>query len=643
MFQSKSVPSGALFCVEKRYLPLFAKLLSHVWYNKLNMNVFLTKFSVNVHTIPVFHHKEEDELESKRDFIWKMGGQQGQGVESCGEILGRVLAQEGYNLFSQRLFASRIKGGHTTIALRIATKVVSTIGERVDCLVALDQETIDIHECEVPKGGVIIADSAFHPKVEEHSGKILLALPITDLAKKYGSMQMKNIAALGMSAGVLGFPEDPFYGFIADRFRKKGEEIISKNKDIFKEGYDTAVEALHGVSMGKLPVPEKADQLYLLGNEAAALGAISAGARFMASYPITPASEIMEYMIKVIHKINGTVVQTEDELSSCMMAMGAGYAGVRAFTATSGPGLSLMAESISMACMAEIPVVIIDVMRAGPSTGMATKVEQSDIRYAVGSGHGDAEKIVLAASSIEDCYYITQEAFNLAEKYQTPVILLSDLQFGMCKQSVPAFDPDRIAIERGKLVTEGLPELDTKKKAYFDRFADTEDGISPRTIPGVKNGLFLSTGLEHNTYGKPAEGADMRVMEMEKRHRKFAGVSKDIQPFAVRHEETDADLLFIGITSTGGAIEEACDALEAEGRKVNHLHLRLISPFPAEALRPYIEGAKKVLIVEENMTAQLRELFAAHFSCHEKLLSCLQYDGTPFKASVILAKAKEVF
>lgn len=582
-------------------------------------------------------------METKRDFIWKMGGQQGQGVESCGEILGKVLAQEGYSLFSQRLFASRIKGGHTTIALRIATKEIATIGEHVDCLVALDQETIDIHGKEVPEGGVIIADDAFHPKFEAHTGRMFLALPITELAKKYGSMQMKNIAALGMSAGVLGFPEEPFYGFIADRFAKKGDEIISKNKAIFKDGYDTAIAAMHGVELGKLATPPKKDQLYLLGNEVAALGAISAGARFMASYPITPATEIMEYMIKVIHKIHGTVVQTEDELSSCMMAMGGGYAGVRAFTATSGPGLSLMAESISMAATAEIPVVIIDVMRAGPSTGMATKVEQSDIRYAIGSGHGDAEKIVLAAASIEDCYYITQEAFNLAEKFQTPVIVLSDLQFGMCKQSVPAFDLHRVGIERGKLIREGLPELDTKKKEYFHRFEDVEDGISPRTIPGVKNGMFLSTGLEHNVFGKPAEGVGDRVMEMEKRHRKFAGVPEAITPFYVNHEDTECDLLLVGITSTGGAIDEACEALEAEGKKVNHLHLRLLSPFPTEALRPYIEGAKKVLIVEEDLTEQLRELFAIHFSCHDKLLSCLQYDGTPFTTSTILKKAKEVF
>lgn len=580
-------------------------------------------------------------METKRDFIWKMGGQQGQGVESCGEILGRVLAQEGYSLFSQRLFASRIKGGHTTIALRIATSPVATIGERVDCLVALDQETIDKHGPEVREGGVIIADAAFHPKWEAHTGRIFLPLPITDIARRHGSMQMKNMAALGMSAGLLGFPKEPFFQFIDDRFKKKGHEIVNENEDVFSESYDIAVDAVKDTeSVGRLAAPEKSDQLYLLGNEAAALGAIAAGSRFMASYPITPATEIMEYMIKVLHKIHGTVVQTEDELSSCMMAMGAGYAGVRSFTATSGPGLSLMAESISMAAVAEIPVVIYDVMRAGPSTGMATKVEQSDIRYAVGAGHGDAEKIVLAPENIEDCFYISQEAFNLAEEFQTPVIILSDLQFGMCKQSVPAFDQHRVPIRRGKLIREGLPDL--PKAEYFHRFADSADGISPRTIPGVKNGMFLSTGLEHNTYGKPAEGQGDRVQQMEKRHRKFAGVSKAINPFTLTSKDTDADLLIIGIASTGGAIEEAREALKETGKKINHLHLRLISPFPVDELRPYVEGAKKVLIVEENMTAQLREIFASHFSCHEKLLSLLQYDGTPFVASTIEAKAKEV-
>ncbi len=580
-------------------------------------------------------------METNHDFIWKMGGQQGQGVESCGEILGHVLAQEGYSLFSQRLFSSRIKGGHTTIALRISLHPVQTIGERVDNLVALDQETVDFHSPEVRDHGIIIADSAFRPKWKRTSDKTLLALPITDIAKKYGSLQMKNMVALGMSAALMGFPKEPFHRFIAQRFEKKGADIVEKNLMAFDEGMASAAEAMKEIPpMGHLENPEGRNQMYLLGNEAAALGAIAAGSRFMASYPITPASEIMEYMIRVMHKVHGTVVQTEDELSACMMAMGAAYAGARGFTATSGPGFSLMSESVSMAEMAEIPVVIIDVMRAGPSTGMPTKVEQSDILPAIYSGHGDKMKIVVAPSSIEDCFYLTQEAFNLAEEFQCPVIVLSDLQFGLCKQSVPALDMNRIPISRGKLLTKDLPALDPA--AYFDRFCDTEDGISPRTVPGVKDGMFLSTGLEHNSYGKPAEDPKIRVTQMKKRLRKLQSVCEKIQPFTIRTQEKSNDLLIIGMASTNGAIEEAMEVLEKNGARINHLQLRLLEPFPEEVLFPYIHQSAKVLIVEENATAQLKQIFKSHFSCHDKFRSLLQYDGTPILASTVVKKAKEV-
>lgn len=570
-----------------------------------------------------------------------MGGQQGQGVESCGEILGRVLAQEGYSLFSQRLFSSRIKGGHTTIALRISLHPVQTIGERVDNLVALDQETVDFHGPEVRGHGVIIADSAFKPKWKRTSDKVLLALPITDIARKHGSLQMKNIVALGMSAALMGFPTDPFHRFIAQRFQKKGADIVEKNLLAFDEGMASAAEAMKDIPpMGHLGKPDSKNQMYLLGNEASALGAIAAGSRFMASYPITPASEIMEYMIHVMHEVHGTVVQTEDELSACMMAMGAAYAGVRGFTATSGPGFSLMSESVSMAEMAEIPVVIINVMRSGPSTGMPTKVEQSDILPAIYSGHGDKMKIVAAPCSIEDCFYLTQEAFNLAEEFQCPVIILSDLQFGLCKQSVPALDMNRIPIRRGKLVTGGLPPLDPS--SYFDRFSDAEDGVSPRTVPGVKNGMFLSTGLEHNSYGKPAEDPAIRMTQMKKRLRKLQGVCEKIQPFTVRNQEKSNDLLVIGMASTNGAIEEAVNVLEKEGYRVNHLQLRLLEPFPEEALFPYVHQSARILIAEENAGAQLKQIFKSHFSCHDKFRSLLQYDGTPILASTVVKRAKEV-
>lgn len=581
-------------------------------------------------------------MQSRADFIWKMGGQQGEGIESGGEILARVLASQGYSLFSQRLFASRIKGGHTTFALRISSGKIGTIGESVDNLVALDQETIDLHAKEVRPGGVIIADAKFKPNGDAvPEGVALLALPITDTAKECGSLQMKNIVALGMSVAFLGFSRDLFVNAISERFAKKSQEVIAANVRAFNEGLRLVDEQKDRfVSPGSLPAPPEIDLLFMMGNEAIALGAIAAGVRFMASYPITPASEVMEYMISAMDRLHGHVVQTEDELAACMMAMGANYAGVRSFTATSGPGLSLMAESISMATIAEIPMVIIDVMRAGPSTGMPTKIEQSDIMAAIYSAHGDKGKIVLAPTSIEECFYVTAEAFNLAEKYQCPVIVLADLQQGLNKQSIPVLDIEKVRVDRGELLTESLPEL--TRPDYFERFANTESGISPRTIPGVPNGMFLSTGLEHDFIGKPAEATTMRQTQMDKRLRKMETVADDIEPLYVDAPHTDADILLIGLNSTRGVIEEAIEVLRAEGIRVNHVHIRLLEPFPTAALRAEVAKAKKVMVLEYNATAQLAGLMAMNMPDLAPFESYLRYDGQTMLPSAVVARVKEV-
>ena len=381
--------------------------------------------------------------------------------------------------------------------------------------------------------------------------------------------------------------------------------------------------------------------MFLLGNEACALGAIAAGSRFMASYPITPASEVMEYMIKNMDKLGATIVQTEDEIAACMTAMGGVYAGVRGFTCTSGPGLSLMAESLSMASMAELPMVVIDVQRSGPSTGMATKVEQSDIAAACYNAHGDYSGIVISPTSIEECFYEIQKAFNLAEMYQCPVIFMPDLQQGLNKQSVPSFDLNRVPINRGKMMKEAdLPELEQPK--YFKRFELTEDGISPRTIPGMKNGLFLSTGLEHNEEGKPAEAPTMHVAQTDKRFRKLETVADNYEPFLNNAKYDEADVLVVGMASSRGAIEEAVAEFDQEGVKVNHLQLRLIKPFPAKQLQPFMDAAKKVVIVEHNATGQLTNLFKINMHKKSKISSCLKYDGNPFTKSYVKNAIKEV-
>ena len=572
-----------------------------------------------------------------------MGGQQGEGIESCGEIMATILAKEGYSLYSQRLFASRIKGGHTTFALRIALKQIMSIGENIDFLVALDQETVDMHGAEVREGGYIICDSKVNPDFSKFDGNKIncLSLPISETALKQGSLLMRNIVSLGMSVALLGFDKTPFRDAIAAKFAKKSQDVVDKNLQAFEDGFALVMEGKGDVEIDTLPTPEKADQMFLLGNEACALGAIAAGSRFMASYPITPASEVMEYMISKMDKLGSTIIQTEDEIAACMTAMGGVYAGVRGFTCTSGPGLSLMAESLSMASMAELPMLVIDVQRSGPSTGMATKVEQSDIDAAVYNAHGDYSSIVISPTSIEECFYEIQKAFNLAEMYQCPVIFMPDLQQGLNKQSVPTFDLNRVPINRGKLMKqEELPELE--RPNYFKRFEITEDGVSPRTIPGMKNGLFLSTGLEHNEEGKPAEAPSMHVAQTDKRFRKLETVADNYEPFLNNAKYDECDVLVVGMASSRGAIEEAVADFDEEGVKVNHLQLRLIKPFPAKQLQPFMDAAKKVIVVEQNATGQLTNLFKINMHKKSKLSSCLKYDGNPVTKTYVKDAIKEV-
>lgn len=321
------------------------------------------------------------------------------------------------------------------------------------------------------------------------------------------------------------------------------------------------------------------------------------------------------------------------------MAIGANYAGARAFTASAGPGLSLMMESIGLAGMTETPLVIVDTQRGGPSTGLPTKQEQSDLLAMIYGTHGEIPKIVMAPSTVEEAFYDMIEAFNLAEEYQCPVIFLSDLQLSLGKQTVEPLEYDKIEIRRGKLVTGELPPLE--KKDDFKRYEITEDGISPRVLPGVPNGIHHVTGVEHAESGRPSEVAGNRKAQMEKRLRKLKHIQfKTPVHKNVKHEE--ADLLIVGFLSTRGAIEEAIERLEQDGVKVNHAHIRLLHPFPTEEVLPLVEAAKKVVVVEQNATGQLANILKMNVGHAEKMVSVLKYDGNPFLPNEVYTKCKEL-
>ena len=578
-----------------------------------------------------------------KQLSWKVGGQQGEGLDSAGEILSTALNRKGYYLYGYRHFSSRIKGGHSNTKIRISINPIRSISDELDILVAFDQETIDLNAHELIVGGVILADAKFNPTVPEGVNANLLAIPFTKIAEEVGMSQMKNMVAVGASAALLGVSADTFKEVIEERFARKGEKVVDRNMEAITRGFEQVESEFgEGMTRFRLEPSDGKKRLYMIGNDAIALGALAAGARLMAAYPITPSSEIMEYLIKKLPKFGGSVVQTEDELAAITMVIGANYGGVRALTASAGPGLSLMTEAIGLSGMTETPAVIVNTQRGGPSTGLPTKQEQSDLLSMLFSTHGEIPKIVIAPSTAEECFYDTIQAFNLAEQYQCPVIILSDLAMSLGKQTVEPLDYERIEIKRGKLVSwdEELPELEPSQ--LFLRYEFTEDGISRRVLPGQKSGLHHVTGVEHDQTGRPSENAVNRKKMMDKRLLKLKnGIDFDT-PVYLDAPHDDADLLIIGFNSTRGTIYEAKERAEAEGLKINHAHIRQLLPFPTEIIREQMNRAKKVLVVENNATGQLTNVIKMYVGMAEKLVHFGKYDGNPFLPSEIYNQCKEL-
>ncbi|WP_042160663.1 2-oxoacid:acceptor oxidoreductase subunit alpha [Paenibacillus gorillae] len=570
---------------------------------------------------------------------WKIGGQQGEGVESTDRIFSTALNRLGYYLYGYRHFSSRIKGGHTNNKIRISTKPIRAISDDLDILVAFDQESIDLNAKELRTGGVVVADAKFNPVIPEGVDARLFAVPITKIAEELGTSLMKNMVASGASWALLGLPLEVFNKAVEEEFGRKGQAVVEKNIEAVKLGAEFVLEQAGGpLDAFKLEEADGEQKLFMIGNEAIGLGCVAAGCRLMSAYPITPASEIMEYLIKKLPKFGGTVVQTEDEIAAVTMAIGANYAGVRTMTASAGPGLSLMMEAIGLAGMTETPLVIVNTQRGGPSTGLPTKQEQSDLNAMVYGTHGEIPKIVIAPASIEDCFYDMIEAFNLAEQYQVPVIVMTDLQLSLGKQSCDVLDLNKIQINRGKLVTEA-PEL--AQHELFKRYEFTEDGVSQRVLPGVKNGIHHVTGVEHDETGRPSESAANRLRMMDKRLNKLNNLQVR-EALRVDAPHAEPELLIIGMGSTGGTIDQARAWLEQDGVTTNHITVRQIHPFPTEQLFSYLQAAKKVVVLENNATAQLAGQIKMNVGFADKINSQLKYDGNPFLPSEVYQACKEL-
>ncbi len=560
-----------------------------------------------------------------------VGGEAGQGVQSVGFILAKAFSRGGYHIFADQDYESRVRGGHNFFRVRVSDSRIEAIAEPVDILLALNKESLDLHGQEVSERGLIVFDQE---KVKDVGGDgKLFGIPLDRLAEeKAGNRRMANTVALGAALGLVGYDFEILDKLMREHFG--ADEIGEGNVRAAKAGYDYAQEHFKGDSGYHLSTLGGARRMLLTGNEAIALGAIAAGCKFIAAYPMTPATSIMEYLAARAEDLGLVVMQPEDEIAAINMIIGASYAGVRAMTATSGSGFCLMVEGLGLAGMTETPIVVVDAQRPGPAIGLPTRTEQGDLEFILYAHHGEFPRAVLAPATIEDSFWLTIKAFNLADKYQLPVIMLTDHHLASSYATVEKFDLSNLTIERGPLFS-----AEPAGTSEYKRHEITRTGISPRAFPGQEGTLVVTDSDEHNEEGHPIEDAETRTQMVQKRLRKLFSLRKEMAPPQL-HGPKRAETTLIGWGSTGGAIREAVDNLRKEGFSVNSLHLNELWPFPAEEVADVLDRSQHSYVVENNATGQLARLIRAETG-KKASGTILKYDGRPFTPAYITREVKK--
>ncbi|WP_436929671.1 2-oxoacid:acceptor oxidoreductase subunit alpha [Halosimplex halobium] len=565
------------------------------------------------------------------DLNWAIGGEAGDGIDSTGKIFAQALSRAGRHVFTSKDFASRIRGGYTAYKVRTSVDRVESVVDRLDILIALTERTIDENMDELHEGSVIIYDGerSTMEDVEVPEGMIGLSVPLQRLAEDAGGAIMANVVALGAACEVANFPIENLDESLEKRFGDKGEAIVENNKEAARLGQQHVAEEYDHDFDYDIETTDN-DYVLLNGDEAIGMGAIAAGCRFYSGYPITPATDVMEYLTGRIEQYGGKVVQAEDELSAINMALGAARAGARAMTATSGPGIDLMTETFGLVATTETPLVICDVMRSGPSTGMPTKQEQGDLNMTLYGGHGEIPRFVVAPTSVSECFWKTVEAFNYAEKYQTPVFLVADLALAVTEQTFPpeAFDMDEVEIERGKVVDEEEVDAWLDERDRFQAHFPTADGVSPRAFPGTADAAHMTTGLEHDELGRRTEEEEVRIEQVDKRQRKVE-TAKEEEDWDYREfGDEDADTLVISWGSNEGAMREALEFLDERGHDIRFISVPYI--FPRPDLSEEIEAADDVIVVECNATGQFADVI--EHDVLQRVQRVNKYNGVRFKA-----------
>lgn len=538
---------------------------------------------------------------------FRFAGESGEGVISAGEIYTLALSDIGFNVFTFESYPAEIKGGHCWYQVRAANDEVLSAGTAVDLLCAFNQEAIDNHLKAVGKGGVVIYDPGQVTNLPARPDLIFYAIAFDELVKeKVQSPKSKNVFAVATVAALYGVPATELKKTVAKKYKGKNPKLLELNDKAVDAAYAHAA-TLARQHTGSLKIGAHDEHRILLnGNDAIALGALVGGCDFFAGYPITPASSILESLAAEMPKLGHVCMQAEDEMSSLAHCLGASYAGKKSATATSGPGLSLMQELLGLGSTAELPVVIINCMRGGPSTGLPTKPEQSDLNEMVYGSHGEASRIVLAPTGVKDSFYQTMWAFNLAEKYQVPVILATDHSLSNRTENITLPSIKDIPTWNRKMATDA--DLQDYK-----RYKLTADGVSPFVVPGMKGGAHVAEGLEHNEYGNPNyTGANHEAM-LKKRIHKIDDAWK--YPMALeRFGDEHPDVLVVTWGSTKGPVKEAVTAALLEGKKVGYLVPKILNPLPVTGFIDLIAKAPQVIVAEMNYTGQLEGLLRKHIA-----------------------------
>ena len=575
------------------------------------------------------------------DIVIGMAGSGGDGVVAAGESLMTAAALAGYHAMMAKSFGPQIRGGESSCRIRISRHEVRSLGATLDVAIALRWEDFLAFGAELPVGErtVLVYDvsaRALTPGDIPFMPAEVVAAPIGEMARlAAGTDQAKNIVVLGLLAGWFGIARDAIQRGIGRKFARKSAEVRAANDRAFSAGVAWAeTHPLRTRCVVPPPADERGPRLLADGNDMCAAAAVFAGCELFAGYPITPSSEIMQFLERELPKVGGTMLQAEDEIASIGAVVGASFAGKKAMTATSGPGMSLKTEMLGLASIAELPLVCVNVQRGGPATGLPTKSEQADLFQAIFSAHGDAVRPVLAPTDVRDTFAVTVEAFNIAEEYQTPVILLSDQEIAQRKEVFAPIDTATV-----RLVERRRPTADDL--ARYARFRDTESGVSPISEPGVAGGTYLAAGIEHDEHGAPTANGEIHARMVEKRLRKLAPLARRRDLFLLEGDG-DASIGLVAWGSVAGVAREALAVARAEGFRVKLLVPKLLYPVAEDVYRDFFASVRAGVVIEQSRQGQLYRVLRMHVAIPEGVRSLGKSGANPIGVNEVVEHVRRM-